>query len=86
MRDNFFDCPDTERAQWWGDVVVLMGECFYSYSTSSHALMKKAINELCAYQAENGTLHSPIPDVFNRELPGQMLASVGRYGFWTDHT
>jgi hypothetical protein len=48
--------------------------------------MRKAINELCAHQAENGTLHSPIPDVFNRELPGQMLASVGRYGFWTDHT
>ena len=83
MRDTFFDCPDRERAQWWGDVVVLMGECFYSYSTSTHALMRKAINELCAHQADNGTLHSPIPGVFSRELPGQMLASVGRYGFWT---
>lgn len=82
MRDNFFDCPDRERAQWWGDVVVLMGECFYSYSTSTHALMKKAIDELCAHQAEDGTLHSPIPGVYMSELPGQMLASVGRYGFW----
>ena len=82
MRDNFFDCPDRERAQWWGDVVVLMGECFYSYSTSTHALMKKAIDELCAHQAEDGTLHSPIPGVYTSELPGQMLASVGRYGFW----
>jgi hypothetical protein len=45
--------------------------------------MRKAINELCAHQADNGTLHSPIPGVFSRELPGQMLASVGRYGFWT---
>ena len=82
MRDNFFDCPDRERAQWWGDVVVLMGECFYSYSTSTHALMKKAIDELCAHQAEDGTLHSPIPGVYTKELPGQMLASVGKYGFW----
>lgn len=82
MRDNFFDCPDRERAQWWGDVVVLMGECFYSYSTSTHALMKKAIDELCAHQAEDGVLHSPIPGTYTKELPGQMLASVGRYGFW----
>lgn len=82
MRDNFFDCPDRERAQWWGDVVVLMGECFYSYSTSTHALMKKAIDELCAHQEVDGTLHSPIPGVYTSELPGQMLASVGRYGFW----
>ena len=82
MRDNFFDCPERERAQWWGDVVVLMGECFYSYSTSTHALMNKAIHELCAHQAEDGTLHSPIPGVYAKELPGQMLASVGRYGFW----
>ena len=86
MRDNFFDCPDRERAQWWGDVVVLMGECFYSYSTSTHALMKKAIDELCAHQAEDGTLHSPIPGVYEKELPGQMLASVGRYGFWNYYT
>ena len=82
MRDNFFDCPDRERAQWWGDVVVLMGECFYSYSTSTHALMRKAIDELCAFQSEDGTLHSPVPGVYSLELPGQMLASVGRYGFW----
>ena len=82
MRDTFFDCPDRERAQWWGDVVVLMGECFYTYSTSTHALMKKAIYELCAHQNEEGVLHSPIPGNYSQELPGQMLASVGKYGFW----
>ena len=45
MRDTYMDCPDRERAQWWGDVV----------------------NEL------------------GKELPLQMLASVGRYGFWTHY-
>ncbi|MFR6032557.1 MAG: hypothetical protein ACLUKN_04890 [Bacilli bacterium] len=28
MRDTYFDCPERERAQWWGDVVVLMGQSF----------------------------------------------------------
>lgn len=82
MRDNFFDCPDRERAQWWGDVVLTSGELFYSYSTSSHLLVKKAISELCAFQREDGTLHSPVPGSYQHELPGQMLASVGKYGIW----
>lgn len=83
MRDTFFDCPERERAQWWGDAVVLMGECFYTYSTSTHALMSKAIHELAAWQNEDGSLHSPVPaGNYNTELPAQMLASIGRYGFW----
>lgn len=84
MRDTYFDCPDRERAQWWGDVVVLMGESFYTYSTSTHALMKKAIYELVNWQRSDGTLFSPVPaGNYKDELPAQMLASVGQYGFWT---
>ena len=83
MRDTYFDCPDRERAQWWGDVVSLMGESFYTLSTSSHALMKKAMYQLVDWQKADGTLFSPIPGTFKDELPGQMLASIGRYGFWT---
>ncbi len=83
MRDTYFDCPDRERAQWWGDVVVLMGESFYTYSPSAHALMKKAIHELAYWQKEDGKLYSPVPSGnHNQELPAQMLASIGRYGFW----
>lgn len=83
MRDTYFDCPDRERAQWWGDVVVLMGESFYTYSTSTHALMKKAIYELVNWQRSDGTLFSPVPaGNYKDELPAQMLASVGHYGFW----
>jgi hypothetical protein len=82
MRDNYFDCPDRERAQWWGDAVLLMGESFYTYSTSTHALMRKAILELTAWQRKGGELFSPIPGNFNTELPDQMLTSIGRYGFW----
>ncbi|GAB6119754.1 alpha-L-rhamnosidase-related protein [Dysgonomonas termitidis] len=83
MRDTYFDCPDRERAQWWGDEVVLMGESFYTYSTPIHDLMKKGIHELIGWQKEDGVLHSPIPEGnYGVELPGQMLASIGHYGFW----
>lgn len=83
MRDTFFDCPERERAQWWGDVVLLMAESFYTFSNTTHDLMKKAIYELVNWQRDNGELFSPIPaGNYNTELPGQMLASIGEYGFW----
>ena len=83
MRDTYFDCPDRERAQWWGDVTVLIGQSFYQLSPEANALMKKAIHELVDWQRENGTLYSPVPSgTWNKELPAQMLSSVGPYGFW----
>ena len=83
MRDTFFDCPERERAQWWGDVTTLLGECFYTYDTRVHQLIRKGILELCNFQRENDDcLHSPIPGTYNKELPAQMLASISMYGFW----
>ncbi len=83
MRDTYFDCPDRERAQWWGDVVTLMGESFYTYSTSTHLLMRKAIRELVDWQRPDKTLFAPIPaGNYSTELPAQMLAAIGMYGFW----
>ncbi len=82
MRDTFFDCPERERSQWWGDAVQLMAEGFYTLSPSSHAIMRKAMRELVDWQKPNGSLHAPIPGIYNSELPAQMLASVGKFGFW----
>ena len=83
MRDNFMDCPDRERAAWWGDIVVELGEVFYSLSPSSHGLIRKCMNNLANWQNPTKTLFSPIPaGNWNKELPQQMLASVGKYGFW----
>ncbi|MBO5254408.1 MAG: hypothetical protein J6B07_01125 [Opitutales bacterium] len=82
MRDNFFDCPERERGQWWGDAVLLMSESFYTLCPSNHALMRKAMRELVDWRNPDGALFSPIPGIFNSELPSQMLASVGRFGFW----
>ncbi len=98
MRDNYMDCPDRERAQWWGDMVNEMGETFYVFdSTNGPLLARKGILELARWQRDDHTLYSPIPSgrpandqrrnlgggAWNSELPPQMLASVGEYGFWT---
>jgi hypothetical protein len=98
MRDNYMDCPDRERAQWWGDAVNEIGESFYVFDPANGPLLaRKAIRELTRWQRDDGTLYSPVPagkpknDLrkdpgsgnWNSELPPQMLASVSWYGFWT---
>jgi len=83
MRDNYMDCPDRERAQWWGDEVIESGEAFYTLCPKSHLLLRKGMYELIGWQRADSTLFSPIPSVtYKSELPCQMLTSVGFYGFW----
>lgn len=84
MRDNYMDCPDRERAQWWGDVVNELGEVFYALDPAGASLTRKAILELARWQRPDKTIYSPVPSGnWFAELPPQMLASVGKYGFWT---
>ena len=83
MRDTYFDCPDRERAQWWGDVTILSGQTYYQLSPVANTLTWKAIHELVNWQREDGTLYSPVPaGSWTNELPAQMLASISTYGFW----
>lgn len=82
MRDAIQD-PDRERAQWWGDAVIMLGEIFYSADSNGHAAIRKAISNLVEWQKSDKVLYSPVPSGnWNRELPTQMLASIGRYGFY----
>ncbi len=84
MRDTYMDCPDRERAQWWGDAVNELGEAFYALDPRSRLLARKGMYELMWWQREDDTIYSPIPSGnWNKELPMQMLNSVGWYGFWT---
>lgn len=96
MRDTYMDCPDRERAQWWGDVVIQMGSAFYACDAErSPTLARKAIDELIGWQRVDGSMYSPVPaglaststrgdeGHWEKELPAQMLASVGHFGFWT---
>lgn len=82
MFDNFMDCPDRERALWWGDVVNQSGEVFYTLDTTAHALIRKSIYTLIDWQRGDSTLFSPTSTKWSSELPQQMLASIGWYGFW----
>ena len=81
MRDNYFDCPDRERALWWGDAALELHEAFYALDTNANALSRKSIYNLFDWQKENGVLFSPVPaGNWDKELPQQMLASI--YSLW----
>ncbi len=82
LRDAIQD-PDRERAQWWGDAVIILGEIFYSADSNGVKAIKKSISNLVEWQKENKVLFSPVPSgKWDKELPAQMLASVGKYGFY----
>ncbi len=82
MRDNFMDCPDRERAQWWGDVTNEMMLTVYSLAPSSYNLYLKGVNTMLSYiDPETKVLQTVVPiknDYF--ELPCQQLAGV--CGMW----
>ena len=82
MRDAIQD-PDRERAQWWGDAVTILGEIFYTCDSNGTKAVQKAISNLVEWQKPDGALFSPIPSgEWDLELPTQMLAAIGKYGFW----
>lgn len=84
MRDTYMDCPDRERALWWGDAVNELGEAFYALDRRADSLARKSILELVGWQKPDGVLFAPIPTGnWDKDLPLQMLASIGRPGFWT---
>lgn len=82
MRDAIQD-PDRERAQWWGDAVIILEEIFYSSDVPTQAAIRKSISNLLEWQKPDGVLFSPIPaGNWDKELPAQMLSAVGKYGIW----
>ena len=83
MRDTYMDCPDRERAQWWGDLVIELGQAGYLFDERAHLLTRKAIYELMMHQREDGVISAPTTVWIRKELPCQMLASVGYFGFNT---
>ena len=82
MRDAIQD-PDRERSQWWGDAVIVASEINYVCDDNGKKAVKKAIKNLVDWQKPDGVLYSPIPaGSWDKELPMQMLASIGKFGFW----
>jgi len=75
MRDYFYDCPNRERGQWWGDVSEQILYSFYLYDQSSVKLAQKAYRELMYTQKADGSLYTTAPGkAYN--LPDQNMAAV----------
>ena len=82
MRDNFMDCPDRERAQWWGDVTSEMIMTMYSMDSNSYLLYQKGVEAMLSHVDDSKVLQTVVPingDYF--ELPVQQLAGI--VGFLT---
>ncbi len=82
MRDNFMDCPDRERAQWWGDVTSEMIMTMYSMDSNSYLLYQKGVEAMLSHIDDTKVLQTVVPissDYF--ELPVQQLAGI--VGFLT---
>ena len=77
MRDNFMDCPDRERAQWWGDATSEMIMTMYSLDSSSYLLYQKGVEAMLSHVDDTNVLQTVVPitdDYF--ELPVQQLAGI----------
>jgi len=82
MRDNFMDCPDRERAQWWGDATSEMIMTMYSMDSNSYLLYQKGVEAMLSHVDDTKVLQTVVPingDYF--ELPVQQLAGI--VGFLT---
>ena len=83
MRDSFMDCPDRERAQWWGDVTNEMAMSMYALDANAYLLYQKGVMSMLGHiDSATNVLQTVVPinqDYF--ELPVQQLAGI--CGFWT---
>ena len=87
MRDNFMDCPDRERAQWWGDVTSEMIMTMYSMDSNSYLLYQKGVEAMLSHIDETKVLQTVVPisgDYF--ELPVQQLAGIVGFKTYYEYT
>ena len=87
MRDNFMDCPDRERAQWWGDVTSEMIMTMYSMDSNSYLLYQKGVEAMLSHVDGTKVLQTVVPingDYF--ELPVQQLAGIVGFLTYYEHT
>ena len=87
MRDNYMDCPDRERAQWWGDVTSEMIMTMYSMDSNSYLLYQKGVEAMLSHVDDSKVLQTVVPingDYF--ELPVQQLAGIVGFVTYYEYT
>jgi len=82
MRDNFMDCPDRERAAWWGDAVTESLMAYYALDEKAHALTVKGLLNAKAWSKDGVRVTVPVCGEWF-ELPCQSLASI--VGDWVHY-
>ena len=75
MRDIYYDCPNRERGQWWGDVSEQILYSFYLYDENANLLTKKGFRELFNSQKTDGSLYTTAPGT-SFGLPDQNMSAV----------
>ncbi|UPK68506.1 peptidase inhibitor family I36 protein [Chitinophaga filiformis] len=85
MRDIFYDCPNRERGQWWGDVSQQILYSFYLYDTASNLLARKGYRELLRSQKSDGSLYTTGPGTAFH-LPDQNLAAIAMLARYYTYT
>ena len=83
MRDTYMDCPDRERAPWWGDATNEMMLSMYSLDEASYLLYRKGVSTMLGHvDPETKVLLTVVPTKgYYSELPMQQLAGI--CGFFT---
>jgi len=80
MRDNYMDCPDRERAQWWGDVTSEMYMAFYALDPRSWDLYEKGLYTKLGF-IKDDILYTVVPNTnYYAEYVQQELAGI--VGVW----
>ncbi len=77
MRDNYMDCPDRERAQWWGDVTNEMAMTMYCLDSNAYLLYQKGVACMLGHVDASNVLQTVVPSTDSFfELPVQQLAGI----------
>lgn len=86
MRDSYMDCPNRERAQWWGDVSMEMLEAMYALDTNAYDLYEKGVKTTIGWRDGDILLTvAPITADY-LHLPTQMLAGVNSMYEYYEYT
>lgn len=77
MRESYMDCPDRERAQWWGDASISMEEATYSLDPNAICLYRKGVDTTIGWKHDDILLTiTPTNESHSMHLPIQMQLGV----------
>ena len=76
MRDTYMDCPDRERALWWGDNTLSMTQAMYVFDDNAYDLYEKSLDMLIGWKHENVLLTVIPPKRTEMHIPVQMLLGI----------